>query len=155
MPVSGTKAKPEHRASNGAKQARLAKPRGRSKLTNHRGLLPGAPHRDIWSRRFRDLTALHVSDLGSEENIACAEHAILRRCVTLQIELERREVLFAQNGGASDAQLQVYQQASNSLRRLLQALGLQRRTKQIGMSLGEVLREDHEQQLREQRGQAS
>jgi hypothetical protein len=68
----------------------------------------------------------------------------------LQIELERREVQYATNGGATDAQLQVYQQASNSLRRLLQALGLQRRSKQVGMSLGELLREDHQQQLREQ-----
>jgi hypothetical protein len=127
MRVSGQQAISEKRASNGVKRARLAKPKGRSKVTNSRGLLPGAPHRDVWSRRFRDLTALHVSDLGSD--ITSSEEAILRRCICLQIELERREVLFATNGGATDGQLQIYQQTSNSLRRLLESLGLKRRTK--------------------------
>lgn len=46
--------------------------------------------------------ALHISDLGGEDNVSEAERALVRRAVTLIIELERREVMFAQAGAADD-----------------------------------------------------
>jgi hypothetical protein len=44
----------------------LAKPTARSRLTNGKELLPGVDGRSLWARRFRDVLALHLSDLGGE-----------------------------------------------------------------------------------------
>jgi hypothetical protein len=98
----------------------------------------------LWVRRYKDLLALHLSDLGSEDNVSESEKAILRRACCLMIELERREMLFAQAGEATDAQLTVYQTTSNSLRRLLESVGLQRRAKPVP-SLQDYLRENYPQ----------
>jgi hypothetical protein len=43
---------------------------------------------------------LHISDLGGEDNVSEAERALVRCAVTLIVELERREVMFAQAGAA-------------------------------------------------------
>jgi hypothetical protein len=91
-------------------------------------------------KRFRDLMALHISDLGGSDNISEAEHALVRRACTLIVELEQRECKFAAAGEADDHALEVYQRVSNSLRRLLETLGLQRRAKDV-TSLGQILRE--------------
>ena len=117
-----------------------AKDRQRSRITNGSALLPGIDGRSAWVRRAKDLLALHISDLGGEDNVSEAERALLRRAVTLIIELERREVLFAQAGAADDDALAIYQTTVNTLRRTLEALGLQRRPRNVGPTLGEILR---------------
>ena len=58
-------------------------------------------------RPLTRLLALHISDLGGEDNVSEAERALLRRAVTLIIELERREVMFAQAGAADDEALAI------------------------------------------------
>jgi hypothetical protein len=45
--------------------------------------------------------------------------------------MEKLEERFAQNGGATVDELDLYQRLANSMRRLLQALGLQRRAKSV------------------------
>ena len=70
-----------------------------------------------------------------------AERALLRRAVTLIVELERREVMFAQAGAADDDALAIYQTTVNTLRRTLESLGLQRRPRDLGPTLGQILRE--------------
>jgi hypothetical protein len=50
-----------------------------------------------------------------------------RRASVLSVELERMERQFALAGEASSDELDVYQRVANSLRRLLEAVGLQRR----------------------------
>ena len=77
------------------KVARAKDPQ-RSRITNGSALLPGIDGRSAWVRRAKDLLTLHISDLGGEDNVSEAERALLRRAVTLIIELERREVMFAQ-----------------------------------------------------------
>lgn len=149
MPRSGTQAKAKTSASNGVRPRRLSRPKARSSITNGTSILPNVDHRTLWVRRFKDLLALHTADLGSEENVSSAEASILRRACCLMVELERREQIFAQKGEASDQQLAVYQMTSNSLRRLLESLGLQRRQKQVGMTLGQVLRSGFEQPQRD------
>ena len=61
--------------------------------------------------------------------------------------LERR---FALAGEACSTDLEVYQRCANSLRRLLEAVGLQRRQRVVS-SLGELLQQDIEQQRRDAR----
>jgi ABC-type phosphate transport system auxiliary subunit len=79
-----------------------------------------------------------------------AEYALTRRAVTLIVELERREVMFAQAGEVADEALAIYQTTVNTLRRTLETLGLQRRAKDIGPTLSDLLRADLEQQRQEQ-----
>jgi hypothetical protein len=110
----------------------------RSRVTN--GKTPfavGGDMRSPWARRARDLMALHLSDLGGQDATSEAERSILRRAVVLEIELERIEAAFSE--APPDARvLDLYQRTTNTLRRTLESLGLQRRAKPV-MSLAEYL----------------
>jgi hypothetical protein len=124
-----------------------------SAITNGR-LLPsnvngGVDGRSAWVRRVKDLIANHTSDLGGANNISSAEQALVRRCATLITELERRELYFAQTAKIDDVALAVYQSGCNTLNRLLQALGLQRRQRDIGPTLGSILRNGIEREREE------
>ncbi|MCP9229996.1 hypothetical protein NMG46_07020 [Mesorhizobium sp. LMG 17147] len=111
----------------------------RTRVTNGKQLFPGVDHRTLWPMRMRDVLALFVSDLGGAENCSEAEKAILRRAAALVVELERIEVWFAENdrgeGKISAPKLDLYQRMSNTLRRLLEVTGLERRTKDITPTL--------------------
>jgi hypothetical protein len=110
----------------------------RSAVTNG-AILPGVDGRSAWARRLRDLIELHVADLGGADNISEAEKAIVRRAATLICELERMEVEFAVAEGSSESALEVYQRAANSMRRLLESVGLQRRSRDVTPTLAEYL----------------
>lgn len=124
---------------------------GRSRVTNGTSLLPGhIDGRSAWVRRCKDIIALHVSDLGGEDNTSAAERSLVRRAAVLSTQLEMLEAKFAENEQASNRDLDLYIRGSGSLRRLLQTVGLHRRSKEInGVSLGELLREDLRQQQQE------
>jgi hypothetical protein len=113
-------------------------PTAKSKLTNGT-TLPGVDGRSTWVRRLRDLMGLHLSDLGGEDAVSEAEKSIVRRAATLTVELERLELKFAKEGEASTADLDLYQRTSNSLRRLLEAVGLERRMKDVTPNLATYL----------------
>jgi hypothetical protein len=87
--------------------------------------------RSTWVRRLRDLMGLYLSDLGGDDAVSEAERSIIRRIATLTVELERMEAAFAVAGEARPDQLDLYQRTANSLRRLLEAIGLQRRSKDV------------------------
>ena len=53
---------------------------------------------------------------------------------------------FALDEQASPDDLETYQRCANSLRRLLESVGLQRRMKDVGPSLGDLLRADQRQE---------
>jgi hypothetical protein len=114
--------------------------RNRSRMTNGSQLLPGVDGRSPWARRCRDLITLHVNDKGGPDNVSEAERAIVRRVAVLITELERMEATFALSEGAPDAAtLDLYQRTANSLRRLLESIGLQRRSRDITPTLAEVI----------------
>jgi hypothetical protein len=115
------------------------RPEARSRISNGSSLLPGVDGRSTWVRRMRDLIGMHTSDLGGNDNVTEAERSIIRRCAVLTVELEHLEFLFATAGEATADQLDLYQRTANSLRRLLEAVGLQRRARDIGPSLGDML----------------
>jgi hypothetical protein len=124
--------------------------RQRSRVANGKTLLPGIDQRSAWCRRAKELLADHLSDLGGESNTSAAERSIVRRACVLTISLEQLEAKFAVAGEAKPADLDLYQRTAANMRRLLEAVGLQRRAKQIGPSLGELLREDHERQIQQE-----
>jgi hypothetical protein len=109
----------------------VARKKGRSAVTNG-AILPGIDGRSTWARRLRDLVALHVTDLGGDQNISEAERAIIRRAAVIITELERMEKDFALSEGAPGIpELETYQRMANTMRRLLEAIGLQRRPRDV------------------------
>jgi hypothetical protein len=111
----------------------------RSRMTNGSEMLPGVDGRTLWVRRLRDLVALHISDLGGEAACSEAEKSIVRRAATLTVELERLEQSFALAGQASVEELELYSRLSNTLRRLLDVTGLQRRSRDITPTLDQYI----------------
>jgi hypothetical protein len=107
------------------------KDRQRSRITNGSALLPGIDGRSPWVRRAKDIIAAHLSDLGGEINTSAAERSIVRRAAILTVELERLEARFATAGEASADDLDLYQRTAGNLRRLLEAVGLQRRPRDV------------------------
>jgi hypothetical protein len=74
---------------------------------------------------------MYVSDLGGNGAVTAAEHAIVRRASALDVELERMEAGFALAGEASAQDLDLYGRTAGNQRRLLEAVGLQRRARDI------------------------
>lgn len=103
----------------------------RSAITNGSRILEHIDGRSAYARRYRDLVHLHVADCGGPDQISEAERGLIRRCAALGVELERMESRFVSDEGASLKALETFQRASNSLRRLYEAIGLKRRTKDI------------------------
>jgi hypothetical protein len=138
----------EHKARRKPWSRSLTGAKVRSALTNGSiGILGDVDHRTAWMRRLRDLTASHVADLGGEDVISEGERRLIQRCamLTLQIEMIERRWATANDGEAEGHKsLMVYQTATNTLRRTLETLGLRRRARQVGPTLGEVLREGFE-----------
>lgn len=139
----------EGRQANGRRpvDAPEVQPRkGRSRITNGSVLIPDVPQTSPWVRRCRDLIAAHTSDLGGKDQCSQAELSIIRRCATLTTALEQMEVEFARAGAADASNLDAYQRASSSLRRLLETIGLQRRTRDVTPTLVDLLAADHARQ---------
>jgi hypothetical protein len=128
---------------------------GQSRIANGNALLPGIDGRSAWVRRCKDVIASHISDLGGIDNTSAAERSLVRRAAVLTTELERLEVRFAlaDETGAGELELytlELYARMASSLRRLLEAIGLQRRAKDVGASLADLLREDQERRRRQE-----
>jgi hypothetical protein len=133
-PVELAPGSPAARPRSGAPKSAL-----KSRITNNSALLPGVDGRSAWVRRCRDLIELHVADLGGEEATSAAERSIVRRAAVLTVELERLEARFALADAASPDDLDLYQRTAGNLRRLLEAVGLRRRPRDVTPSLAEYL----------------
>jgi len=95
--------------------------------------------RTTWVRRLRDLIEAHVDDLGGADRISQAERSIVRRVATLTVELERMEAKFAEAGEALPQELDLYQRTAGNLRRLLEAIGMERRARDVTPSLQDII----------------
>jgi hypothetical protein len=111
----------------------------KSRITNGSTLLPGVDGRSAWVRRCKDVIASHLSDLGGEDNTSAAERSIVRRASVITTELERLEARFAVAGAASPEDIDLYLRASNSLRRLLETVGIARRPRDVTPNLSQYL----------------
>jgi hypothetical protein len=122
----------------------------RSRLTNG-ATLPGVDGRSTWVRRLRDVMELHIADLGGEDNLSQAEKSIVRRAATLTVELERLELGFAKADGADPEALDLYSRTAGNLRRLLETVGLQRRSRDVTTDNGDpAIQVEHEHHVVEQ-----
>ena len=121
------------------KQSQLSLRRTRSAVTNGKHLLADVDARSSWMRRLRDLIDAHTADLGGD---LCseAEQRLIRRAALLTIQCEMYDKKFALNDGeASQTDIETYQRLTNTLRRCLETLGLERRSRDVTPSLAEYL----------------
>ena len=97
--------------------------RQRSKVSNGR-LLPMTDGRSATAKRFRDLYEYIGADLSGLDYISEAQRQLVRRASLLSAECERLEALWAR--GEAEFDLAMYVVMTNSLRRVLETLGLKR-----------------------------
>jgi hypothetical protein len=90
-----------------------------------------ADGRSVWAKRFHHSLATHVNDLGGETNISAGEYSICRTIATIRTELELMETKFAVANGAYPSDLELYIRCAGGLRRLLETIGLQRRSRDV------------------------
>jgi hypothetical protein len=114
-----------------AKPRDQVSPAQRSRVTNGKRLFAvGGDMRSPWVRRYRDVEFIHTADLGGSAAISGAEASLIRRIATLTVELERKEAKFSEAEPSDDA-FDSYQRGVNTLRRLLETIGLQRRPRDV------------------------
>lgn len=106
----------------------------RSRVTNGSVLADYVDGRSIWARRFRDLLHAFEADLGGIDNLSEGQRALARRAALLTVECEFTESKFAtlHSQGTTPAghRLDRYGRTANTLRRLIESLGLNEGRKQ-------------------------
>lgn len=126
----------------------VAKKKGASRLTNGHAMPKNVDQRSPWARRFRDLLVLFSSDINDPAALSQGQLALVRRTATLCVELEIMETRFARAGGAKPQELETFQRVTNTLRRLVECLGIHqgRIAKDVTMDLQQYLaRKVHEE----------
>jgi hypothetical protein len=103
--------------------------RPRSAVTSGRKLFVTGDSNSAWSRRYYDLVARHVGDLGGRDLLSEAQISLIRRAASIECELERLEGLLS-TGAAVD--LDAYGRASSHLRRLFETIGVERKPRDVG-----------------------
>lgn len=112
----------------------------RSRIANGTATLLGAKdERSLYVRRLREVFADHVSDLGGIDAISAGEKSIVRRVAVLTVELEKIETRFAEDPSVGERTLDLYNRTAGNLGRLLDRLGLKRRTRDITPTLASYL----------------
>jgi len=115
----------EAAASSQDRESARAK-RPQSAVTSGRRLFveSEADPNSAWSRRFRDLTGLHVADCGGSGALSAAKLSLCRRAAALEVQCEALESVMSAGG---QVDLDRYGRAASHLRRILESLGLERK----------------------------
>jgi hypothetical protein len=111
-------------------------PRARSAVSNGSRLHVQPVGDTAWSRRFRDVFAQIVSDLGGADYLSEGQRQLARRAATISLECEKLE---ARAVGGNQIDLDVYGQLTDRLGRAFQRLGLKRVPKDVTPTLTEYL----------------
>lgn len=99
-----------------------------------RMFVEGLDGRSALARRYRDLVATFTSDMGGDPSEA--EKQLIRRAASLSVWCEAVEVRLA-NGEEVD--IGTLTTAANSLRRILQDIGLDRRQRDVTPTITEYM----------------
>jgi hypothetical protein len=118
-------------------------PRVRSAVTNGKRLHVVAPGDGKWSRRFADILGEIIGDLGGADLLSEGQRQLARRAATISIVCERLEGVAA---AGNPIDLDVYGTLTDRLGRCFHRLGLKRRARDVGPSLGDILRQGIEEQ---------
>jgi hypothetical protein len=98
--------------------------RQRSAVTNNRRMFVEGDGNSAWSRRFRDLVAGHVSDLGGKDMLSETQLSLVRRASAIECELEQME------GKLSKGE-QVDLDLFTRTRRVFEVLGIERKPRPV------------------------
>ena len=102
----------------------------RSRVTNGKSLFAwDGDGRTVEARRFRDILAALISDLGGDNRLSEAKRQMARRMALLAVEGERQEFGYVVERAAFD--LAAFCKASSELRMLAMALGVVEREAKV------------------------
>jgi hypothetical protein len=108
----------------------------RSRVTNGKKLFIEGSGNTAWSRRYRDLIAGHVVDLGGRELLSESQLSLIKRASAIECELEQAEGRLSLG---ESVDLDAFTRAASHLRRILETLGLRRVPKEIVPQLSTYL----------------
>jgi hypothetical protein len=108
----------------------------RSAVTNGSRVLSGIDGRSAMARRYRDLIVQYTNDLGGDARISEAQRQLLRRAAMLSLELEKAET---ETASGQQLDLTTYTKAVNTLRRVLQTLGIKAATRRTPTSIADLV----------------
>jgi transposase len=109
----------------------------RSRVSNHRDLLPDVDGRSAQARRYRDILAALVSDAGGLDRLGEARIQLLRRFASIAVIAESMEAAFV--AGTASIEITAYSTLTSTLVRLASRIGLSRSAKDITPSLADYL----------------
>jgi hypothetical protein len=84
--------------------------------------------RGAWSRRFYDLIAGHIADMGGRSVLGEAQVSLIKRASAIECELEQLEGKLSMG---QEVDLDKFGRASGNLRRILESLGLKREPRDV------------------------
>jgi hypothetical protein len=124
-------------------------PRGRSRVTNQRmrgkvnagALFVEIDGRTAWGRRYRDIVAALADDAGGLSSLSELKYALIRRVAALILESEKIEVSLARG---EKADVDLLARISSHIRRLGEAIGIDRKVRDITPTLADLVRKHHE-----------
>jgi hypothetical protein len=105
-------------------------------VTNGKKLFIEGSGNTAWSRRYRDLIAGHVVDLGGRELLSESQLSLIKRASAIECELEQAEGRLSLG---ESVDLDAFTRAASHLRRILETLGLRRVPKEIVPQLSTYL----------------
>ena len=73
-------------------------PKQRSRISNHRDLLPGVMGNSSAARRFRDLVNAYIVDLGGIDQVGAIKLDLVRRLAAIVLQCEILEGAMASGG---------------------------------------------------------
>lgn len=115
------------------------KPRGRSRVSNGAALfVEPIDGRSRDARRFRDVLAEIVSDLGGADRLSEGQRQLARRCAMIAVECEKLE---GKAVAGEEINLETYGQLTDRLGRAFQRLGLKRVARDVTPDLQSYLRQ--------------
>ena len=121
--------------------AAIRKRKGRSRVTNHKDLLPQLDGRSSAARRFRDLVAAFVNDMGGAEQCSDIKLGLLRRLAAVTVQAE---VLEARMINGEQVDIGTLCTLASTTVRLSQRLGIERAPKDVTPDPLDYAREHNE-----------
>ena len=126
----------------------------RSRITNGKDLLPFVDGRAHFSRIMRGALERLLEHCGGEDVMSETRRMMARRCACLETELIFMESKFArlreEGGEPAIADVDAYARIAGNQRRIVaEALNWDRTARDVGPTLGELLRADHQRQMAE------
>ena len=88
------------------------------------------------AKRARDVLAAVTSDLGGQDHLTEAERQIARRAAVLSVICESAEAHWLAGG---EIDLSAHNGAANTLRRLFEAVGMKRRSRDVTPDLRDYI----------------